>query len=256
MSGTNSIPASTVGTAPETPSLDVTSINHSEALNLVRLALQKYPDFTSEVSKVLSAVESRKRLEAIKARRESIQQWYSRLSDKFRDEFERWEYYEPTPVWDEEEDGWENYPGSEYMDDEYDGVDEVLLEKVIRTISKSVKKKTGDGTFEIAFKTLLEIMTDLKSDCENAREDHDFPVNWEDLIYAATEATAKMALLWITKEGKVNKKIQTHVWALLDLPLYRCVDWDDFKVDLEGRIEDRMMGDREQNQLKRKRIVE
>jgi hypothetical protein len=88
MSTTNTIPAST-DAAPETPALDIKQINHSEALNLVSLALQKYPDFTSEVSKVLSAIESRKRLEAIKAGHETIRRWYSNLSAKFSEELLR-----------------------------------------------------------------------------------------------------------------------------------------------------------------------
>ena len=244
MSGTNAIPAST-GTAPETPSLDIKPINHSEALNLVSLALQKYPDFAPEVSKVLSAIESRKRLEAIKARRESVQRWYSNLTGKFTEELDRAADY---------------YPGStEYMDDEYDGVDEVLLGSIITKVAKSVDKKTGDGTFEFAFTALLDITTNLEEGCKNARYDDEFSTDWEGLIYGATEATAKMAFLWITKEGKINKKIQAKIWALLDRGFYSCCDWDDFKVDLEGRIEDRKMKEetrREQNKLKRKRIVE
>jgi hypothetical protein len=135
MSTTNATPASTSTAPAETPSPDLTPINHSEALNLVRLALQKYPDFTSEVSKALSAIDSQKGLEAIKARRQSIQQWYLRLSGKFSEELHRGDDYEPPPVW-AEEDGWENYPGSEYMDDEFDGVDEVLLGSIITKVSK------------------------------------------------------------------------------------------------------------------------
>jgi hypothetical protein len=100
-------------------------------------------------------------------------------------------------------------------------------------------------------------MTDLEDGCKNARDDDEFSIDWEALIYDATEAMVEMAFLWITKEGKINKKIQAQIWALLDRGFYSHWDWDDFKFDLEQRIEDRKEETRqEQNKLKRKRIVE
>jgi hypothetical protein len=179
-------------------------LNLSEALKLVELAMQKYPDFVLDVSRATSAAESRAKLE-------SIAKFYDDIADKFWEELHR-------------EDDWS------FHEKQFGGSNEYLLEDLVNEVSKSINAHSANEVFEIAFNCLVHLAGHLKEVQESVDEDVPFPPDVSCTIQEVRSAMDDMALLWIKKEGKVNDGTVERVLELARNGYYE--DFDGFRQDL------------------------
>ena len=198
MSAAKVIPSST------NPTFNLKKLNLSEALKLVELAMQKYPDFALDVSRATSAAESRANLE-------SIAKFYDDITEEFWEELHR-------------EDDWSMH------EKEFGGTDEALLRDLVKKVTKSVKASSANEVFETAFKCLLLLSGHLTEVQESSDEDDVFPQDVSNTIQEVRSAMDDMALLWIKKEGKINTATMERVLKLVREDDYE--DFDSFRQDL------------------------
>jgi hypothetical protein len=184
--------AKVIPTSKSTPGLDLKKLNQSESLQLLSLAIKKYPEFANDVSKVIDGTESRIRLEATK-------KFYDDLLDK---------------VWCElNSDGLAEYDEADF-DPPRPNAD--TLAEALNEIGKSVSNQTLDEDFEIAFVTLLRCWG-LIMEVQEGRDEYepDFD-ELEGIVDDAQVAVKEMALLWVMKEGRFSKDCHQCILKLLE----------------------------------------
>jgi hypothetical protein len=202
------IPTSTNST------LNLKKLNLSEALNLIKLAVQKYPDFALDVSRATSAAESRAKLE-------SIAKFYDGIAREFWEELHR-------------EDDWSNY------EKQFGGIDSRLLQDLINKVSESISVNSANEVFETAFKCLMLLaghMTEVED------EDDLFPPDVSDTVQEVQSAMNQVAWLWIKKEGRINEATIKHVLDLVRDDYFEF--FDAFREHLLETVQDEDEGQEE-----------
>jgi hypothetical protein len=190
--------AKVITASKSTPVLDLNKLNLPESIQLLTLALQKYPKFANDVSKVLDATSSR-------IRRENAKQKYQILTDKMYEEIHA-------------RDDWDEMEKYRYVDGG-DPNGNVFTE-VMDKIGKSITNETSNEVFEVAFKAAMDCWGMLGAADESKDENDLF--DWEEFIDDARGTVREMALLWVQKDGECDKDRYKLVLKLLE-----DMEWDD-----------------------------
>lgn len=177
---------------------------------MVELAMQKYSGFALDVSRATSAAESRAKLEW-------IEKFYDDVAEEFWKELHR-------------EDDWSFY------EKQFGGTDQTLLEDLVNKVTKSVNANSANEVFETAFKCLLLLAGHLTEVEQSVDQDDPFQPDVSNTIEEVQSAMNDMALLWIKKEGKINKATIARVLELVREDYYEC--FDSFREDLLETIRD------------------